>query len=78
MGMYAFVMVTPPSLGVLVVADVGDCGYICSRCHMTCMMRMVAKFSQQHIVVHMISWYHQLCTPVGMIVQLHSSCSFPV
>ena len=31
--MYAFVMVTPPSLGVLVVADVGDCGYICSRYH---------------------------------------------
>ena len=91
--MHAFVMATPPSLGVLGVlgvlwvADVGpclfhppstmpalvkvalsslplavlpafgvgDCGYICSMCHMICMQHMEAKSSQQHIVAHRIS-----------------------
>ena len=71
--MPAFVKGDPPSppLVVLAVIDVGDCGYICSMCHMICMPRMAAKFSQQHIVVRRISWYHRLYTPVGMCNRIH-------
>ena len=39
--MRVFVVVTPPSLAVLVLVDVDDCGYICSMCHMICMLRML-------------------------------------
>ena len=57
-GMHAFVMATPPSLGVLGVLPafgVVDCGYIYSMCHMICVQHMEAKSSQQRIVVHRIS-----------------------
>ena len=71
--MPAFVRVAPSSLPLVVlpVIDVGDCGYICSRCRMTCMRRMVARSSQQHIVVRMTSWCHQSCTLVGMCNCIH-------